>query len=113
MALPLYEGKNVNLGSKDIELDRAISRDSYLSGTCFGQSSNIPAAPLASSSHSNSTRKFTVPSFVSGESKVSKGYVAPKAVPTIDHDAEAEESGVPSKVGGDGSHQSLYWTANW
>lgn len=62
-ALPLYEGKNFSVGSKEIELDRKIPQEQYLSGVCFGRHVNLEGnttIPPVSNAHK---MKFNPPSF--------------------------------------------------
>ncbi|KAH9961299.1 P-loop containing nucleoside triphosphate hydrolase protein [Russula dissimulans] len=48
----LEEGFQINLGNKELQLDRAMQPSEYLSGACFGRggTSDTPLAPLATSS---------------------------------------------------------------
>ncbi|KAE9401638.1 hypothetical protein BT96DRAFT_964962 [Gymnopus androsaceus JB14] len=43
--LPLFGGKPLNLGGKDVELDRQITKQEYLLGTCFGSNSSLMLQP--------------------------------------------------------------------
>ncbi|KAJ7782862.1 P-loop containing nucleoside triphosphate hydrolase protein [Mycena metata] len=58
---PYTAGRNMVVGGKDIELDRAITRAEYLSGTCFGDGASYAAIQTASTSKTTALSKQFVP----------------------------------------------------
>ncbi|KDR75393.1 hypothetical protein GALMADRAFT_249441 [Galerina marginata CBS 339.88] len=106
--LPLYEGKDFSVGSKEIELERAIPRVSFISGTCFGRSSNVDVStlPVLSSSNSNSIKKFFSPSLNSdGKSK--------KITNDVFHLNSESRICASLENNATMTKQSLHWAANW
>ena len=99
-SLPLFEGKGLFFGSKEIELERSISRGEYLSGMCFGHS-----LPSNSSTSSNSlpTSQFKQPSL-----KLYQGKENSDLSQTKTTDRATTETGLQEIT-----NYSLHWTANW
>lgn len=99
-SLPLFEGKGLLFGSKEIELERSISRGEYLSGMCFGHS-----LPSTSSTSSNSlpTSQFKQPSLKLYQGKENSDLSQSKTT-----DQAATETGLQEIT-----NYSLHWTANW
>ncbi|KAF7362053.1 hypothetical protein MVEN_00550700 [Mycena venus] len=117
---PYHEGRNTSVGGKDIELDRAITREEFLAGTCFGDSASYSSMQTASTSRPTALSKQFVPlkinpsapSHAQASTSGSERKIVPlqpvdllstinnkspkKALPSIK--AEARDS---------------YWTANW
>lgn len=111
ITLPLYEGKSFSVGSKEIELDRAISQDSFLSGTCFGQSLNAPTASSTSLSNGNAIRKFTAPSLFPNVKKPSGSdttAISPSTNSYANHENTFATTNSP-----EATNYPLYWTVNW
>jgi hypothetical protein len=100
VSLPLFEGKSLFFGSKEIELERSVSRGELMSGMCFGHNLTSTAS---TTSISVPTNQFKQPSF-----KLSHGK----------ENSELSQSKAPDQatVGigpQDITNHSLHWTANW
>ncbi|TFK25490.1 RAD54B protein [Coprinopsis marcescibilis] len=104
---PLHEGKNMNIGGKEIELDCQISRNEYMSGTCFGRAPSTTAQPAVVST---SRQPKFVPPKMSGPAAASSTVVTSK--PTLLKTGST--SNIPQLdkrvVQPPSKH---HWTANW
>jgi DNA repair and recombination protein RAD54B len=100
VSLPLFEGKGLFVGSKEIELERSVSRGEYLSGMCFGH--NLPST-TSTSSISPPTNQFKQPSFQLSHGKENSELSQSKTT-----DRATTEMG-PQDI----TNYSLHWTANW
>ena len=94
VSLPLFEGKGLFLGSKEIELERLIPRGEFLSGICFGHS-------LPSSSVSCPVTKVKQPAFKLPHNKENSELSNP-----VD---QVTTGAAPQDI----TNYSLHWTANW
>ncbi|KAJ7928623.1 SNF2 family N-terminal domain-containing protein [Mycena leptocephala] len=117
---PYAAGRNLSVGGKDLELDRAITRSEYLSGTCFGDAASYSAVQTTSFSTSKPTA-------------LSKQFIPLKIKPSTPSHGQASTSGsdrklVPlqpvdllSTINNKSPKKTLpsikaedsYWTANW
>lgn len=100
VSLPLFEGKGLFIGSKEIELERAVSRGEYASGMCFGH--NLTST-TSTSSISVPKNKFKQPSF-----KVSHGKENSEPF-HLEKTDQATPGLSPQEI----TNYSLHWTANW
>lgn len=114
-ALPLYEGKNLFFGSKEIELEREIPPDQFQSGICFGRKANVEAISstnkIPTSKHrmqfNPPSRKF--PSKPAG----STGTIANVSRPDTTSTNTYPERPSPYLLAGDAKFKQTCWTANW
>lgn len=113
---PLREGKELLLGGKEIELERAITKADYLSGRCFGRSNGSPPVPTPHSQVGLS-KKF-IPLKINAIS-TPKPHIPSPSVPRRRNeplqpvDPISVGNNLPLKNNdGIGSGDS-YWTANW
>jgi DNA repair and recombination protein RAD54B len=120
--LDVSEGANYQLGNKDIEIDRAVSREEYMSGACFGKgpAMSYPAATSATTlsgavKNMTLTKKYVplkqvalnVTRLSASESR-GKGVERPSGSTRSLNEGQAEASTVKAAGAGD-----QYWTANW
>jgi len=99
-SLPLFEGKSIFFGNKEIELERIVSRGEFLSGMCFGH--NLPST-ASTVSNSLPTNHFKQPSFKLYEGKENSDVSHAKTT-----DRATTETGLKEIT-----NYSLHWTANW
>ncbi|KAJ6558570.1 SNF2 family N-terminal domain-containing protein [Mycena vulgaris] len=119
---PYVEGKNLVVGGKDIELDRAITRAEYLSGTCFGDSaaySSIQIPPSTSKPAPGVSKQFIplkIKASTPSRHQKSASGLDRRAIPlqpvdllsTISNNSPKKVPPVPTiKV------EDSYWTVNW
>ncbi|KAF7315296.1 hypothetical protein MIND_00044100 [Mycena indigotica] len=100
--LPYHVGRNLNVGGKDLELDRPLTSAEYLSGECFGKAS-FDVAPSSSSIAAKSTANKPFVSL-----KQSRA-VPLQPVNLLSTSNRQQTTGATSAVAGSTS----YWTANW
>jgi DNA repair and recombination protein RAD54B len=98
--MPMFEGKSLFFGSKEIELERLVSRSEFLSGMCFGH--NLPST-ASTGSIPLPTNHFKQPSFKLSEGKENSDVSQAKTT-----DRVTTETG-PKEI----TNYSLHWTANW
>ncbi|KAJ3826895.1 SNF2 family N-terminal domain-containing protein [Lentinula raphanica] len=113
--IPLSDGKLLNIGGKDVELDRQISKQEYLSGTCFGTRSVVITQPAQETIKSASAKTFIPPTIR-------------KAKPNIEHSNQSSSTPpfttelLPSRKSNENlksepstaeSAKPSYWAANW
>ncbi|KAJ7755699.1 SNF2 family N-terminal domain-containing protein [Mycena maculata] len=116
---PYVEGRNLVVGGKDIELDRAITRADYLSGTCFGfgGSATFSSVPTSTSKPSALSKQFVplkinapTPSRPQASAGLSERRVVPlqpvDLLSTVNN--KSPKKALPTVKVGDS-----YWTANW
>ncbi|PPQ89571.1 LOW QUALITY PROTEIN: hypothetical protein CVT25_012242 [Psilocybe cyanescens] len=117
---PLYEGKNFSIGSREIELERTITRESFLFGTSFGRSAASCAFPEASTNLSKkSIKKFIPPSSAAG----TKSDRLAQTINASTHSATgpdleqvyARDNPISNSVTAlsDITSHSSHWAANW
>lgn len=94
VSLPLFEGKGLFFGSKEIELERLIPRSEFLSGICFGHS-------LPSGSVSCPITKAKPPAFKLPQNKENFRL------------SNATDQVTTGTAPQDITNYSLHWTANW
>ena len=115
-ALPLYEGKNFSIGSKEIELDRRIPLEQYLSGVCFGRHINLEGNDSTITPVSNTRKmKFNPPSFKVPREAVTLKHTTDSVKPEA-FSSNAQHNSMPSHPSlPEISNQpsSSWWTVNW
>ncbi|KAJ7188473.1 SNF2 family N-terminal domain-containing protein [Mycena filopes] len=117
---PYVVGRNMVVGGKDVELDRPITRNEYLSGTCFGDGASYGAVQIASTSKPTALSKQFVPLKIGKPSTPlhaqASTSVERRIVPlqpvdllsTLNNKSPIAKKTLPSlKV------EDSYWTANW
>ncbi|KAJ7209558.1 P-loop containing nucleoside triphosphate hydrolase protein [Mycena pura] len=114
--LPYEQGRNLVVGGKDVELDRPITREEYLSGACFGVSATYAAVDLPTSK-STASKPF-IPLHINRstpcqlQAQASTRGSERKAVPLQPVDllstVKSESPALPTVKAKDS-----YWTANW
>ncbi|KAH9485283.1 DNA repair and recombination protein RAD54B [Psilocybe cubensis] len=118
---PLYEGKALSIASKEIELERMVSRDLFLSGACFGNgisSSSFSESSICS--NKKPVKKFTPPSLTNIKSFPLAAQSQHKPLhPTnldirdsdvcMNNEQESDSSVTSSEV----TNQFPNWIANW
>ncbi|TFK75322.1 hypothetical protein BDN72DRAFT_511952 [Pluteus cervinus] len=92
--IPLVEGTNFELGGRELELDRSIAEQEYLTGACFGRF-GMDTTPVVRENQPNTTKPFKPlkPSLPTSS-------ISPKQTPI--------QSELPPS-----SKNSVQWTANW
>lgn len=113
---PLREGKELLLGGKEIELERAITKADYLSGRCFGRSDGSPSAPTLNSQVGLSKKFIPLKINMTSTPKPhnpSTSVPGRRNEPLQPVDPISVGNNLPLKntegIGSGGSH----WTANW
>ncbi|KIK68828.1 hypothetical protein GYMLUDRAFT_153158 [Collybiopsis luxurians FD-317 M1] len=100
---PLFDGKLFNVGGKDLQLDRRMSKSEYTSGICFGSNVAVVAQPPDS----------TIPTIPRAEKPLlSPGPFAPPSLPQV----PASHTDFDEKIGlakANTSIHSSFWTVNW
>ncbi|KAJ6495564.1 SNF2 family N-terminal domain-containing protein [Mycena vitilis] len=117
-AAPYGEGRNLTVGGKDIELDRAITRAEFLSGTCFGDSASFSSAPAASTSKATALSKQFVPLKIKPSTpshpQASTSGAERRVVPLQPVDLlSTMNTNSPKKPLPSVKADDSYWTANW
>ncbi|KJA27752.1 hypothetical protein HYPSUDRAFT_34887 [Hypholoma sublateritium FD-334 SS-4] len=114
-ALPLYEGKNFSVGSKEIELDRKIPQEQYLSGVCFGRHVNIEGNSTITPMSNTHKMKFNPPSFKTRRQAVAvkdskTGFVKAETMSSnVQHSSLPPRPDLPET----NKPSSSCWTVNW
>jgi DNA repair and recombination protein RAD54B len=104
---PLYEGKNLSIASKEIELERTIPREQFLSGLSFGQRSQVVDS-TSSTFSKNPVKKFNPPTFkASALSRFKLHSLAGETSP------DPGSSGVQERKLLEVTNKSEHWAANW
>ncbi|KAJ7594739.1 SNF2 family N-terminal domain-containing protein [Mycena floridula] len=98
--LPLFDGKMFNLCGKDIEIERSIPREEYLSGLCFGRGISVPVQQSAGPS------KQFVPLTINSPKKALSG-IPLQPVDLISTPASSNLHFEPLKT------EDSHWSANW
>lgn len=118
---PLYEGKNLSIGSKEIELERTVSRESFLSGACFGNGVSSSAfSESSTSSNKKLIKKFIPPSSTAG---VKPDRLAQNLHPKPHHATDSNlredvcmndhSESKPATALSEITNQCPHWAANW
>ncbi|KAJ7039247.1 SNF2 family N-terminal domain-containing protein [Mycena alexandri] len=116
---PYTAGRNMVVGGKDIELDRAITRAEYLSGTCFGDGASYAAIQTTSTSKPTALSKQFVPLKIDKSStplhvQASTGGSERRIVPLQPVDLLSTlNNKSPKKTLPSIKVEDSYWTANW
>jgi len=97
---PLYEGKNFSIASKEVELERTIPREQFISGLCFSQQS-YEIDSTSSISRKNLLKKFNCPTSSSAPSLVGNT------------SRSSRSSGIQEGRLLEVTNQSEHWAANW
>jgi len=108
VTLPLCEGRNLSVASKEIELERTIPRSQFLSGLCFGRANTITIASPPVLSNTHAVKKFIPPSNSRGPSEnsvnlVNKLELEDESMPTPNNKGLSNTTNQPSS----------HWAANW
>jgi DNA repair and recombination protein RAD54B len=111
---PLFEGRMFSVSTKEIELERALTKSEYLSGLCFG-SPNITTEPgTAPNKIDRLSRQFiplttNYPVSKAGinEANLKQNIPVGAVVPLTAHDTSPQNGDSGSKT------RATYWTANW
>lgn len=104
---PLYEGKNFSIASKEVELERTIPREQFISGLCFGQQS-CGIDSTSSTLSKNPMQKFNCPTF--------KAYTSPNTKSRSlagDTSRDSQNSGIQESKLLELTNQLEHWSANW
>ncbi|KAF8813639.1 hypothetical protein BYT27DRAFT_7334698 [Phlegmacium glaucopus] len=109
VTLPLCEGRNLSVASKEVELERTIPRNQFLSGLCFGRAATITIASPSVLSNAHIVKKFIPPSSNS---------LGPSGHPVkFVHKLELEDESMPTSnnegLSNITNQPSSHWTANW
>lgn len=109
--IPLHEGKNLTIGSKEIELERIISKESFLSGSCFGRSSVDSLSETVT--RPKASKKFAPPSLLvaTGTSSTRTMSLSQDPIPNKFH-AHAEAC-KPDTTLCEVTNEPSHWVANW
>ncbi|KAJ7502774.1 SNF2 family N-terminal domain-containing protein [Mycena galericulata] len=119
---PYAEGRNLVVGGKDIELDRAITRTDFLSGACFGfgnsASYSSVQAPKASTNKPSALSKQFVPLKIKtptpSRPQPSTSGSERRVVPLQPVDLLSTANNTsPKKLLPTVKVEDSYWTANW
>ncbi|KAJ3749171.1 SNF2 family N-terminal domain-containing protein [Lentinula detonsa] len=116
--MPLFDGKFLNVGGKDIELDRQIAKQEYLSGTCFGSTSVLIGQPMQDSIKRTPAKVFIPPSVRKPSSNTE---LLNKTIPTlpshhcipIPEPSLLQESNDSINSTTTKFADPSYWTVNW
>ena len=106
---PFEEGRNLTLCGKDVEFDRPVDKQDFLSGVCFGRgaaSTSIQAPPLSTTAIK---KKFVTPTMsttVSASAGVRSARTALQDINPGLGDRQAE-------VDTGNKKEDSHWTANW
>ncbi|KAF9559847.1 hypothetical protein CPC08DRAFT_742940 [Agrocybe pediades] len=106
--LPLSQGKGFSFAGKDIELDREIANEAFLSGTCFSPSTCVNASGDAGSSNHVSARQYASPALKTSQFKAPS--MRKPAYPTSK--SAKDDNNRPIGLA-EVTNFSLHWTANW
>jgi len=103
---PFIEGKNVTVGGKDVEFDRPVDKQDFLSGACFGNGTAVlrQPSPALAASVPLARKKFVMPSM-----NLSTRTARPALQDANFSPAEVEDKGETPLPKAEESH----WTANW
>jgi DNA repair and recombination protein RAD54B len=112
---PLQEGATFSVGGKDIEVERSVRKEEFMSGACFGNTTDSAAG---SSIHSRSTglAKQFVPLMPKSTVNSMSAHCVPASgkhnvhSPPVVNTARISTS-KGTGHGADGSES--YWTVNW
>jgi DNA repair and recombination protein RAD54B len=114
---PYVEGRELVVGGKDVQLDRPITREEYLSGTCFGGNAPYSSAPVGGPSTSKSalSKQFlplkinsTTPSRPTASGLDRKGIpLQPVDLLSTLNNSSSKKTAPTIKT------EDSYWTANW
>ena len=105
---PLYEGKGFSLASKDIELERSIPRESFLSRACFGHSMHMSSSISTATSKKAPVKEISPPSLHKSQLKP-----AAQRMPIYPTSKSASDDNNHSVSLSEITNLSLHWTANW
>ncbi|KAJ3788608.1 P-loop containing nucleoside triphosphate hydrolase protein [Lentinula aff. detonsa] len=116
--MPLFDGKFLNVGGKDIELDRQIAKQEYLSGTCFGSNSVLISQPMQDSIQRTPAKVFIPPSVRKPSSNTEllnktipnlpSHHCIPIPEPSLLQESNDSINSTATKLA-----DPSYWTVNW
>lgn len=105
MDIPFEEGKVISMASRDIQFERPMDIQEFLSGACFGKASSASMSYQASSTALTlKTKKFVSPAMSTSLPLRLSSKPALQNVEVIDIPDDADD-----KV----KHEESHWTANW
>ncbi|OSX66624.1 hypothetical protein POSPLADRAFT_1044000 [Postia placenta MAD-698-R-SB12] len=109
----IAEGVNFTVGNKELEIDRAVQRSEFLSGSCFGNSAASSSPGLLSTGASG--KQFTPL-----KPKTMNGFKVPTRVPSADTKQGVQLEPINLITRGDDPlvkaqdhSQVSFWIANW
>lgn len=112
---PLSDGTNISFGGKELELDRQIPRNEYLSGICFGRgmaSAIIPSSSSTSTKTGSAAKQFT-PLKVSTTSRPPTVATPSRGVPLQSVDLLSTQNSAPRDDFPKLKLEDSHWVANW
>lgn len=119
----LEEGSQLNVGNKELQIDRAMDPSEYLSGACFGRGgiTDTPLPPLMSSSALSKQFIPLKPVALNPSSVRPAAPPVPEAAVPRRKVIDLEPVNLLSQQGtqllktqsDNGKGAQLYWTANW
>ncbi|KIM45152.1 hypothetical protein M413DRAFT_441835 [Hebeloma cylindrosporum] len=104
---PLYEGKSFSIASKEVELERTIPREQFLSGLCFGQKS-FATDSASSTLRNNPMKKFNCPTFKAHPSSNTESHSL-----AGNTSRGSQNSGIQENKLIEVTNHSQHWAANW
>ncbi|CAA7259250.1 unnamed protein product [Cyclocybe aegerita] len=93
---PLFEGKNMSVAGKEIELERSLPPEQFLSGACFGQSPWAPSCEMGS---------------IKTVKEIHTSFIYDQSPPTEEYGSNGQQSS-PRRLS-DITNVLSHWTANW
>ncbi|KAJ4468275.1 RAD54B protein [Lentinula aciculospora] len=119
--MPLFDGKVFSIGGKDVELDREITKQEYLSGTCFGSNSVLIDHPMQDLPRQTLAKVFKPPTMripgretastnVLLESSTSSHLLQVPCLPTPVYETGANSRAEPNDSTSTGPS---VWAVNW
>lgn len=108
------EGAQFSFNGKELEVDRAVSREEFFSGSCFGSGGNFSAPAAPSSRYPGPSKQFNPPISATSKTSCKPPNAERRGIPlqpvdllsTIDNSQVKDEF---PKLKVEDSH----WTANW
>jgi DNA repair and recombination protein RAD54B len=104
-------GLEFKFGNKDVEVDRPLSNDEFMSGRCFGQAgtvSSLSESPGTSFNDMKKQKQFKPPTLMKSNS-TPPAYKSNSATPVSSSLKHAEKPMLKTKP----KPNESYWTVNW
>lgn len=108
LPVPLLDGKPLNVGGKEIELDCSIPKGQFLSGACFGQGVSAESSSSFSKISAQPTKKFKLPS-IAGCSTLALTSTANSSSGQEKQLLAVSIDGGPADI----TNLQSHWSANW